>query len=263
MSEADASIRTLVVDDEPMARASLRKLLSDDPSIEVVGECRNGFEAVAALREHRPDLMFLDIQMPGMTGFDVLDELAEDEVPVVVFATAYDKFALRAFEVHAVDYLLKPFDDERFHLALERAKGRLRAGDLEDMRGLLTGVLQTAREGESELQEGEPVTRLSIHREGRLDLIDVAEITWIEAADQYVRLHTAIGEHLMRETMSQLERRLDSARFMRIHRSAIVALDCVKRYEALGGGNARVLVDEGTWLPVSRSRAAAVRRRLS
>lgn len=247
-------VRVALCDDEPMARASLRRLLARDPEVELVAECVDGEDLVARTRELRPDLLFLDVQMPGKDGFDALAALAPDERPLVVFATAYDQFALRAFEVHAIDYLLKPFDDERFQAALDRAKALLgRDAAVEEGRRL-DELLDDVR------PNGGP-RRLAIHREGRVDYVDHDDIVWVEAADQYVLLHTADGEHLMRESMSRLEQELDPERFHRIHRSAIVALDRVRRLER-GEGGTRVLVGDDTWLPVSRSRAAALRRRL-
>ena len=266
MADTLPQLRVVVVDDEPLARAALRELLSSDGDVELVRECSNGDEALEALRSLRPDVVFLDVQMPGRSGFEVLESLQEEERPVVVFTTAYDRYALDAFDLHAVDYLLKPFDDDRFRLALMRAKDRSRteavlgAGrQLADLLGAVRG-----KTGGSVTGPGPdvPLTRLTIHREGGLEVVEADMVDWIEAADQYVCLHTAEGEHLMRESMSQLESRLDPARFMRVHRSAIVALDRVRRLETQGGGAGRVLLKDGTWVPVSRSRIASVRRQL-
>ncbi len=243
MLEDPKRLRVLVVDDEPMARASLVRLLQADDEIDVVGVCADGEEALAAIDDLAPDLVFLDVQMPVRDGFEVLRALPDEGRPEIVFTTAFARYAPAAFDVEAVDYLLKPFDDERFARALARAKDRLR---LPSFPPATTS----------------PAERLTIHREGRVDLVEVAEIDWIEAADQYVRLHTAEGEHLMRESMGQLERVLDPTRFMRVHRSAIVALDRVRRLESRGGGVGRLLLGDGTWVPVSRSRMAAVRRQL-
>lgn len=266
MAETLPRVRVVVVDDEPLARAALRKLLSSDGEVELVRECSNGDEALEALRSLRPDVVFLDVQMPGRSGFEVLESLSEEERPAVVFTTAYDRYALNAFDLHAVDYLLKPFDDERFRLALTRAKDRSRTdavlGAGRQLADLLAAVRGKTGQQPTDDLLAAPLTRLTIHREGRLEVVEADAVDWIEAADQYVCLHTAEGEHLMRESMSQLESQLDPARFMRVHRSAIVALDRVRRLETQGGGAGRVQLKDGTWVPVSRSRIANVRRQL-
>lgn len=276
-------IRIVAADDEPLARRTLASLLANDSQAELVALCTNGAEAVAAVREHDPDLLLLDVQMPGMDGFDVLEELGEDAAPRVVFVTAHDAYALRAFEVHAIDYLLKPFDDERFARALERARSDL-AKEAGSGMGLALADLLVERAAERDgraaaLQSGAhdgdasdaapsagsaggPAERISIHREGKIDVVDVAELVWVEAADQYVRLHTRTAEHLMRESMARLERQLDPERFLRVHRSAIVALDCIRAFESTGAGCGRVRLDDGTWVSVSRARGSAVRARL-
>jgi two-component system LytT family response regulator len=265
MPDEPRRVRTAFADDEPLARATLRKLLAADPQIEVVAECRNGREAVSAVRKLSPDLLLLDVQMPGLNGFGVLEELDEEEIPMVIFATAYDRYAMRAFDVHAVDYVLKPFDDERFQQALERAKERLRTREVVGMGQKLAELLRmVGSEGGNAAERGtEPhAQRLSIHREGSVEVIDVDRIVWIEASDQYVVIHTEDSEHLLRESMSGLEQRLDPSRFLRIHRSAIVALERVRRLEKTPSGVGRVLIGADTWLPVSRTRMAQVRDRL-
>ncbi len=264
MTERESPLRIVLVDDEPLGRASLRSLLAKDPGVELVAECANGLEAVAAVRAERPDILFLDIQMPGMTGFEVVEELEEDDLPVVVFATAFDQYALDAFEVHAVDYLLKPFDDERFRVALERAKQRVERESAAALREQLSDLLSTVVAGKPAQEDSSKLsTKLSIHREGRVDLVDTEDLVWVEAADQYVMLHTVRGDFLMRESMGKLEVSLDPARFLRTHRSAIVALDQVCALERLGGGVGRVQLASGAWLPVSRSRMASVKARLA
>lgn len=242
-SNSDADLRVVVVDDEPMARRALRALLVAEEGVELVAECANGREALAVVRTARPDLLFLDVEMPGMSGLEMLAELAPAERPAVVFTTAFAEYAVDAFEFEALDYLKKPFDDERFGEALRRARERLRgAGSTGDAPAL--------------------ADRISIHREGRLELVEVSRLEWVEAADQYVRLHTDEGEHLMRESMGQLEKRLDPQRFLRVHRSAIVAVERIRRLESRGGGVGRVLLASGQWVPVSRSRFPVVRRAL-
>ncbi len=267
MTDTDKKLGVIVVDDEPMARGSLRTLLAKDSEVELLHECRNGREAVDAVREHAPQILFLDIQMPGMTGFDVIAELDEDETPVVVFATAYDQYALRAFEVSAVDYLLKPFDDERFRSALERAKERAgkNVGDPgmgPELSTLLDSVTRKDVEDDPDPDGDLPWTKLAIHRKGRLDLLDTSEVDWVEAADQYVQVHIGTNVHLMRQSMSKLEKCLDPERFYRVHRSAIVAIDGVRRLEMLGGGSARILLGTDTWVPVSRSRLPGLKQRI-
>ncbi|MFT4537575.1 MAG: two-component system LytT family response regulator [Planctomycetota bacterium] len=256
--------RALVVDDEALARATIRSLLEDDPEVDLIGECSSGKEALAALEGNKIDLVFLDIQMPGMTGFELLDAIEERSRPYVVFVTAYDQFALKAFEVHALDYVLKPFDDERFQRTLERAKGQLRL-DTAPQQEHIEDMLERVADGETEELESiheAPLERLSIHREGRVEVVLTRDLRWIEAADQYVRLHTHTSEHLMRESMSRIARRLDTKVFIRIHRSAIVAFDAIKRLESLAGGSGRVLMEDEHWLPVSRSRMPTLRKLL-
>lgn len=263
MSESGRTMRVVFADDEPLSRATMRKLLARDPGVEVVAECANGVEAVRAVRSERPDILILDIQMPGLTGFEVVEELEDEDPPVIVFATAYDQYALDAFEVHAVDYLLKPFDDERFQKAIERAKLRAERDSRAVVGEQLSGLLETLNEGRSADGADEPVlTRLTIHREGRVDVVETDDLIWIESADQYVMLHTAEGEFLMREAMSKLERSLDPQRFLRVHRSAIVALDQVRSLERLSSGVGRIHLKDGLTLPVARSRMATLKARL-
>ena len=258
-------LRILTADDEPMARSTLRQLLEADPDVTLVAEAANGEEAVALVREHQPDLLLLDVQMPGKDGFAVLEELGEDEAPRVVFVTAYDRYALKAFDVHAIDYLLKPFDDERFAQAMERAKEALAQDRTAGMGSNLADLL-VARQAELDgeevgTDEDAELERLSIHREGQIELVDVGTIDWIESADQYVQIHTGGTAHLMRESMARLEKRLPE-RFLRVHRSAIVPLDRIRSLRSAGSGTAEIELVDGTRLPVSRARAASVRRRL-
>lgn len=264
MSSETPRLRVVLADDEPMARTSVRALLSRDPEVELVAECANGMQAVEAVRALHPDILFLDIQMPGMGGFDVIEALEDEQLPVIVFATAFDRYALDAFEVHAVDYILKPFDDERFAKALEHAKERVRQSSATQQSELFPELFATLGEGIAAAQGAGSgaLRRLTVRREGRVEIIDTNTLMWIEAADQYVVLHTQTGEILMRESMGQLERDLDPARFQRVHRSAIVALDQIRALERFSGGAGRVQVDDDKWLPVSRSRLAALKRRL-
>jgi two-component system LytT family response regulator len=243
---AGKKIQTLIVDDEPLARERIRTLLKAERDVRVVGECSDGRRAVKAIRRHKPDLVYLDVQMPEMDGFDVLDELKPEEMPVVIFATAYDKYALRAFDVHALDYLLKPFDRERFQTALERAReqiGKRRNGDINQR---LFSLLADRASGQK------PAQRLVIKSGGRITFLRAEEIDWVEAAGNYLRLHVGKEEHLLRETMNGLEARLDPQHFLRIHRSTIVNLERVKQMQASFHGEYVVLLHDGTRLTLSR-----------
>src|SRR5262245_15254750 len=206
--------RTLLVEDEPLMRERLRGLLAAEPDVANVGECANGPEAVAALRALRPDLVFLDVQMPGLDGFQVIEAVGVAEMPATVFVTAYDRYAVRAFEVHALDYLLKPFNRERFRQALGRARARLRQGDPAEVRELLRALLDDRR-GAARPR------RLVVKSEGRIALLKPEEVDWVEAAGNYVRLHVGKETHLLRTTMEGIEEQLPPGQFVRLHRSAI------------------------------------------
>ena len=263
MSEKADKLRVVIADDEPLARSTMRRLLAIDADVELVAECADGIAAVAEVRKHAPELLFLDVQMPGLGGFEVLAQLGERAPPLVIFVTAYDRYAIRAFDVHALDYLLKPFDDERFHEALAHAKERRKLARVVGLTQQLSALLDDVRGGRgNSTHEATPLQRLSIHREGQIELVEVADIEWIEAADQYVIVHTVHAEHLLREPLGDLEKRLDSGQFVRIHRSAIVALARVRKFEREDSGVGRVLVGKDRWLPVSRSRVAFLRERL-
>ena len=255
------AIRAIIVDDEPLARDGIRLLLDDVDDIEVVGEAANGVDAIAAIEATRPNLVFLDVQMPGMTGIDVLQALDLDPMPEIIFVTAYDQYALRAFEHHALDYLLKPFDDDRFLAALETARKRLRERDADRLGQKLMGLLEDF--GAGGLLQGADAPaptpaatpeRLTVKTGGRVYFLRMDEIDWIEAADYYVKLHVGEKEHLMRESMTKLEKRLDPQRFVRIHRSSIVNLDRVKMLQSGRGNEHSVVLHDGTKLSLSRSR---------
>ena len=210
------SIRALVIDDEPLARRSIRRFLGKNADVEIVGECGDGETAIHAIHDLRPDLVFLDVQMPEMDGFQVLSKVGAAEMPVTIFVTAHDRFALRAFDVNAIDYLLKPFGSERFERALARAKQRI-AGkvDRDEVRRILAGLEQLAAAQKF-------TDRLSIPKNGRILFIPTKDIDWIEAEGNYVRLHVGSREHEIRESLSVLESKLSSDDFLRIHRSTIV-----------------------------------------
>ncbi|HEX2060936.1 MAG TPA: LytTR family DNA-binding domain-containing protein [Thermoanaerobaculia bacterium] len=235
-------MRVVVADDEPLARRTIRLLARRDPEIAIVAEARDGAEALEAIREHKPDLVFLDIQMPRLDGFDVL-ELLGDEAPAIVFVTAYDQYAIRAFEVHAIDYLLKPFTDERFEKALARAKELVRRSE-------------TEREKHAKLTAAHRAytRRFMVRTAGRVVFLKADEIDWIEAADYYARLHAGTASYLLRESMNELEATLDPETFVRIHRSAIVNLDRVREMRPLFRGELVVVLHDGTQLRMSRNR---------
>ena len=248
-------IRTLVVDDEPLAREGLRVLLERDDEVELVGECREGREAVRAIRDLEPDLVFLDVQMPELDGFGVLEELDVEEVPVVVFVTAYDEYALRAFDVHALDYLLKPFDDERFEAALDRAKAELERKRDAEFGEKLAALLEDRRPrapGERE-ERATDDDRIMIRSAGRIQFVNAREVDWVEAAGDYVRLHVGERSHLLRETMKGMEDRLDADAFVRVHRSTLVKLDYLKEIHSSEAGGYEIVLRDGTRRSLSRS----------
>jgi two-component system, LytTR family, response regulator len=240
-------LRALIVDDEPLARERLRALLRDEPSVEIAGECGSGTDAIATIKSTPPDLVFLDMQMPGCDGLQVLAEIPAENRPAIIFVTAYERFALDAFEVQAIDYLLKPFDRERFQTALRRAREYLharRAGELgQKLEDLLESVPAPEKKNE----------RLTVKTDGRLVFLKSDEIIWVEAADNYVVLHLATGRLMVRETMAALEARLGRLSFARIHRSALVHRDQIKELQPGAHGDYVVLLREGTKLPLSRS----------
>ena len=239
-------IRTLIVDDEPLARSRIRSLLAHDSSVDVIGECSDGQKAVSAISELTPDLVFLDVQMPAMDGFEVIKTIPADQMPTVIFVTAYDGYALKAFEVNALDYLLKPFDRSRFQKTLERAKvmiRRMQNGDVNDQLLSLLGDLR---------REQEIPDRFIIKSGGRVVFLRVEEIDWMSSVGNYVRLHVGRDSHLMRETMSAMEEKLDPDRFMRIHRSTIVNLDRVKEVQPWTKGEYVVIMRDGNRLIMSR-----------
>jgi two-component system, LytTR family, response regulator len=240
-------IRALIVDDEPLARQRIRRLLEADPDVDLLGECGDGEEALCELQRLRPDLVFLDVQMPLLDGFGVVEALAGTDMPAVIFVTAHDRYALKAFEVHALDYLLKPFDKARFVTALERAKTQVRQGSAAAMNDRLQELLQTV-----EPRRPKP-ERLMIKAGGRICFVRIADVDWIEAAGNYVDLHVGKERHLLRETLSALERKLDPARFVRIHRSTIVNLERIRELQPAFHGDYIVMLHDGTELAVSRT----------
>jgi two-component system, LytTR family, response regulator len=238
-------IRTLIVDDEPLARQRLRQLLMEEPEVEIAGECSNGLEAVAAIRSTRPGLIFLDVQMPELDGFGVLKSIDEGEMPVIVFVTAHDEFAVHAFEIHAADYLLKPFNRDRFRTALRRALERARHrddGSVEERQSSLLKNLASAKSGD----------RFIVKSGGRITWVRTEEIVWIEAADNYVELHLEEKSHLLRETLNAIEARLGADDFIRISRSVIVKRSRIRELQRLFYGGYEVIMQNGARLTLSR-----------
>jgi two-component system, LytTR family, response regulator len=233
-------IRTLIVDDEPLARTTIAELLRNDPEISVIGECASGTEAIEAVRASRPALLFLDVQMPGCDGFDVIEQLGGDAPSAVVFVTAYDQYALKAFEVQALDYLLKPYSDSRFFRVLARAKALL----------------------EQNAREPRPLDRLMVKSAGRVIFLNAPEIDWIEAADYYACLHVGERSHLLRRSMGDLERELDGEMFCRIHRSAIVNINRVRELRLNASGEYEVVLESGAPLRLSRNYREQLQKRL-
>jgi two-component system, LytTR family, response regulator len=239
-------IRTLIVDDEPIAREGVRVQLAKDSRVEVVAECGNGLEAVTAIRELSPDLVFLDVQMPGMGGFEVVEAIGAEAMPAVIFVTAYDKYALQAFDVSAVDYLLKPFDAERFQKAFQRARDQLQKRNVASVNVALRSLLETIQPSRKYLE------RFVVKAAGRIFFLPVVEIDWIEAADNYVSLHTGRESHLIRETLTALEDKLNPDDFIRIRHSAIVNVKRIKELHPLFKGEYQILLYTGAKLTSSR-----------
>ena len=249
-------VRVLIADDEPLARERLRTLLSKQHWVKIVAECQNGLEATEGIERHRPDLVFLDVQMPGATGFDVIDAIGPERMPIVVFVTAFDSYALRAFDVHALDYLLKPFDRERFEQALARARQHLERQASGDLERRLLELVQDLRGPSPRLE------RILIKAGGRVYYVRSGEIDWIDAAGNFVKLHTAGEAHLFRETMNAIEARLDPDTFFRIHRSHIVNIERVKELQPWFNGEYVVILKNGTRLTLSRGYREKLQERI-
>ena len=251
----DGHWRVVIVDDEPPARETLRLLLSRAADFDVVAEAAHGEAAVNAVREHAPDVLLLDVQMPGPDGFEVLRTIGPSAVPVLVFVTAYDRYALQAFETHALDYLLKPFSDERFDVVLARVRTRLKERRMAEAGRRLAALLASR-------QPTAAPRHLVVRDSGRTIVIPHDEITWIEAEDYYVRVHTAERRTLVRLPLKTLAEELDNERFVRVHRSAIVNVQFVRQVEPLASGDQRLVLSDGTELRVSRTFRQALEERL-
>jgi two-component system LytT family response regulator len=249
-------IRTLVVDDEPLARERLTGLLSHEPDIDLVGQCRDGEEAITSIMDLSPDLVFLDVQMPQMNGFEVIEAVGNERMPLVIFVTAYDQHALRAFQVRALDYLLKPFDRERFTDALQRARKQIERDETGDLGRRLLALVKDLRKDQPRAE------RLVVKSGGRLFFLRADEIDWVEAAGNYVRLHVGTTSHLLRETMNAIEGRLDPEKFFRIHRSRIVNMERIQELQPWLNGEYAVLLRTGTRLTLSRGYREKLQDRL-
>ena len=251
------NIRALIVDDEPLARKGVRRHLASEVDIKVIGECSNGLEATAMIRKEKPDLVFLDVQMPELDGFGVIAEIGMLDMPAVIFVTAYDAHAIRAFEVQALDYVLKPFEANRFRIAVSRARAEIQKNLNGEINSRLINLLEELR------SPREYSERLAIKSNGRVNFVNVAEIDWIEAANNYVRVHSGRESYLIRETMSTLEAKLDPRRFARVHRSVIVNMGRVKQLKMMFKGEYEIVMQDGKHLPFGRAYRSRARQLLT
>jgi two-component system LytT family response regulator len=243
----NSPIRALIADDEALARKFIRRMLKDEHDVEIVGECANGKETVAMIKKQKPDVVFLDVQMPEMDGFAVLESIGVHQLPAIIFTTAYEQYAIRAFELHALDYLLKPFDQARFKDAIKHTKERFRSRDQKDGRLQMNALLDSIKNKPQYLE------RLVIKAGGRITFLSTKEINWIEADDKYVHLHTGKVSPMVRQTLTAMEQQLDPRKFRRIHRSAIVNVERIKELQPLFSGEHSILLEDGTKLTLSRS----------
>lgn len=238
-------LRCVLVEDEPPAMTRLRSLVSADPEVEIVGECRDGVEAIERIQELRPQVVFLDIQIPGLNGFDVIRRLSSP-LPLIIFVTAYDQFAVQAFEINALDYLLKPFDRQRVAEALSRARLRLESSDHDAFQQRVLSMLQAHNSEQKFLK------RIMVKSAGRLTFLNTSEINWLESQGNYVQIHAGNTEFLLRETMNSIETQLNPDEFLRIHRGYMVRLDVIQEIQPTAQGNSIVILKDGTRLPLSR-----------
>ena len=251
------AIRTIIADDEHLAREKLRLLLGEESGVQVVAECQNGQATIDAVHDYKPDLLLIDIRMPDMDGFQVLEKIAPDEMPVVVFTTAYDQFAIRAFDAHALDYLLKPFEQERLHDAIERTRAELLKSHQLDLTTRILDLLAKAD------PKGEPKSsddRMVIRAGGKVVFLDVKEIDWIEASANYVKVNVGKDSYLLREGIGSISERLDPDRFVRIHRSAIVNVRKIKELQPCESGEYIAVLKNGKELSCSRGYRAQLQR---
>lgn len=266
------NLRTIIVDDESLARRGLALRLQHMPRIDVIAECANGQQALEAIAEHQPDLVFLDIQMPGIDGFDVVRQLQADTMPMVIFVTAFDQYAVDAFKVHAVDYVLKPIDDDRLHAAIERAvshhEQEASARSKERLMELMMGMTGASASSIEEMAQGENSPqqwpeKLVVKDGNNIQLIRVEDIDWVDAAGDYMCIHAGEATHIMRITMKELESMLNPARFTRIHRSTIINTECITGANTLDNGEYLLSLEGGAQLKVSRGFRDRVKQLLS
>lgn len=251
-------IRTIVVDDEPLAREYLRALLDGQSDFRVVAEATDGRSAVAVLQSVEADVVFLDVQMPGINGLQVVETVGEPALPLIVFVTAFDEYAIKAFDMHAVDYLLKPFDDARFEKMIKRVRERLSARTaVAERTELLRSLSERLASGSTAR-----ITKIPLRQNNRVDIVAVEKIDWIEAADYCVTVHVGGKSYLLRESLSVLERQLDATMFVRTHRGALVNIRCIRELRSMGGGDYEIVLLDGTVVPLSRRRKKTLERAL-
>lgn len=240
-------IKTIIIDDEPLAREKIRNSLEDEQDIEVICECNNGKSAISEIKNRNPDLVFLDIQMPECDGFEVIRRVGPGNMPTVIFVTAYDQYALKAFETHALDYLLKPFDIKRFKSSLKRAKIQILNNRTHEFGEKLLSLV-----GEGSTTEKKYMERVVLKSDGNFVFLTVDEIDWIEAAGNYIYLHSKTSRHILRETMNRIEVKLDPLQFIRVHRSYIIKIDKIKEFQSMFNGTYSIKLKDGTVLISSR-----------
>lgn len=245
-------IKVLIVDDEPLARDNLNLLLQEDKEVEIIDSCANGFDAKTAIQRHHPDILFLDVQMPKMNGFEVLKNIDASIMPVVVFVTAFDEFAIKAFDANAIDYLLKPFSDERFKQSLKKAKDHLNQRTLVEYAKHFVGLIENNFLSDDSISKNKYIHRISLKSVGKIQFLSVEDIDWIEADGSYVKFHTKNKTHLVRDTLTNLETKLNPETFLRIHRSTIVNIERIKEMHPYTRGEYVLILKDGTKLKMSR-----------
>jgi len=239
-------IKAIIVDDEELARERIRRFLKENDQFEIIADCLNGKEAVEAIYNHKPDLVFLDIQMPVMNGFEVLEQL-NDELPFIIFVTAYDEYAIKAFEVNALDYLLKPFDRQRFNMSLERARNTIGDSSEKELNRKITSLLNHI-----DVNDDRQINRFIVKKSGTISFVGLDEVDYLEATGNYIKLVTSNGSNLIRGTMNNIEKKLDKKRFLRIHRSFIVKIDMIKELRPYFNGEYTVVLKNGKSLKSSK-----------